>query len=649
MNRPQVERSQHMLLTEKTPEANVILRGFKAMHDAVNSTRRELLTALAMAMAAPLVGCGGGVSPSRTGQTAPPTGPASNTGSDSADILPSTVSFDSTPGSGLTVHDAFLGETATPNPAFQWFGAALANITQLGPSFPRSTLVSADAADSDTLSPGTLYASFFHDGKSLDLIQYGFSDSVTVQINDQFFARYGEALTAGTAQGGSLTGIAFADTASIISGFYNEYFVRIVGGTGILGETRQIAAYEGETQTAQISPPWTVAPDSTTQYVVQDASQPFVLGGDNGSINYIHLSWKTAARRKITVEQGIFGGVLADGAISPAPPLFSVPVLIVGDSFWDNEAAPIAIPRLNDTFAASLGWLPTNLGQGGTGFLARFDAGSRLNFQDRIAPPAEGWRIAHTATGGSFSVSVSFGGATATTSTLPFNASRIDVENALNALANLAGFGGFFYVARGDFAAPLIVIGHGMPGATISFNGGNLSGGTLSVLGPYLGDVAANLPRDADGSALPFFLLVSGSGNDTSFSTADLQAAATYTAQQISSRFPTATAIFAGIVGDCNAQTSTVGVADMARNAAIAAGAANLPSINGRTPFIDTYENGLGGLKIINGLGTVADPQPGTNCYFKSITVPGHPTGEGSQFLSDWLATRVKRLLGAAS
>jgi hypothetical protein len=51
-------------------------------------------------------------------------------------------------------------------------------------------------------------------------------------------------------------------------------------------------------------------------------------------------------------------------------------------------------------------------------------------------------------------------------------------------------------------------------------------------------------------------------------------------------------------------------------------------------------------LKIINGFGTVADPQPGTNSYFKSITIPGHPTGGGSQFMSDWLATRVKKLLG---
>ena len=80
--------------------------------------------------------------------------------------------------------------------------------------------------------------------------------------------------------------------------------------------------------------------------------------------------------------------------------------------------------------------------------------------------------------------------------------------------------------------------------------------------------------------------------------------------------------------------------------ASLAAAAAFLPKIAGKLPFIDTYENGLGGLKIINGLGTVADPQPGTNSNFKSVVVSGHPTGGGSQFMSDWLVARVKALIG---
>jgi hypothetical protein len=103
--------------------------------------------------------------------------------------------------------------------------------------------------------------------------------------------------------------------------------------------------------------------------------------------------------------------------------------------------------------------------------------------------------------------------------------------------------------------------------------------------------------------------------------------------------------IFTGVFGDCNVQTSMVGTTDISRNAALAAAAAYLPKIAGKIPFVDTYANGLGGLKIINGRGTVANPEPGTNSKFKSIVAPGHPTGGGSQFMSDWLAAQVQALI----
>ena len=84
---------------------------------------------------------------------------------------------------------------------------------------------------------------------------------------------------------------------------------------------------------------------------------------------------------------------------------------------------------------------------------------------------------------------------------------------------------------------------------------------------------------------------------------------------------------------------------DISRNAAIAAGAALLPTIGGTAPFVNTYANGLGGNKIIYGLGNVASPTTGTNSNLKSITVPNQPTGPGAQFLSNWLVTQVKALL----
>jgi lysophospholipase L1-like esterase len=158
--------------------------------------------------------------------------------------------------------------------------------------------------------------------------------------------------------------------------------------------------------------------------------------------------------------------------------------------------------------------------------------------------------------------------------------------------------------------------------------------------------VAENVPTDSTGKALPFFLLVSASGNDTAITDAKVQSAASYVAQQIVARFPTASTIFVGVLGDCGANSNLIGPSDVSRNAAIAAAAALLPMINGKVPFVDTYAAGLGAPKIINGLGTVANPQAGTNSNLKSITVPGHPTGAGAQFLANWLTPKVQSLLG---
>jgi hypothetical protein len=560
------------------------------------------------------------------------------------DLTP-TVTSNSTATAGLVTQEAFLTNGSKPNPAYSFYGVAGSLVSQLGPAYPRLNMVSADLSNSDTSSPGVIYASFYHTGKTLDIIQYGFSDSVTLYVNDTFSARYGGALVSGTAQGGSASGMTLASTSSGVSGYYNEYYVRIAGGHGVLNEVRQITSYSGSTFVATVRSPWTTAPDSTTQYVIQDGTQPFVLDRSTGSIRYLHLAWKQAGQRKITIEQGIFAGAASDGTIAPAPPWSTTPLLAVGDSFWEGDAGPINVPRLTDTFAQSMGWLPTNLAQGGTGYINRDQAGSRLNFQDRIAPPKESWRVMNTATGGTYKISVTLNGVTSTSAALPYNASQASVESALNSLANVAAVSGYFYVARGDFATPRIYVGHGITGATIALST-TLTGGTIGVLGKYTGDVAPNVPTDSTGKALPFYLLVAGSGNDSAYTNAQVKAAATYVAQQIVQRFPTAKTIFTGVIGDFAAASSgVIGASDLSRNAAIAAGAALLPPVGGKTPFVDTYANGLGGLKIVYGLGTVADPQANTNSNLKSITVPSHPTGPGSQFISNWLVTQVKALL----
>jgi hypothetical protein len=597
-----------------------------------NRERRDLLIALSGGISLPLL----------VGSR--PAGAAS-TPAASVDI-PSTLTFNSTATPGLQTQYAYLNSAAKPNLVFSFYGTANSLVTQVGPAYPRQNMVSADLSNSDTLSPATIFASFYHTGTTLDIIQYGLSDNVTLYIDDSFVARYGGLLAGGTAQGGMTSDITLAASSSKVSGYYNEYYVRITGGTGVLNEVRQITGYSGSTFVATVGSPWTTAPDSTTQYEIQDGAQPFVLDASTGSIKYLHLVWGQSAQRKITVEQGIFAGVASDGTIAPAPALSTTPLLVVGDSFWEGVGGPISIPRLIDTFSSSMGWLPTNLSQGGTGYINRYQAGSRLNFQDRIAPPNEAWRVMNTATGGTYTISVTSNGVTSTTAALPYNSSQTSVETALDALANVAAVSGYFYVARGDYATPRIYVGHGIGGATIAFDNTWLAGGKISVVGNYIGDVAPNVPADTTGSAVPFYLLVPGSGNDAAYTNAQLQSAATYVAQQIVQRFPTAKAIFTGVMGDCAAtSTGVIATSDLSRNAAIAAGAALLPPMGTKSPFLDTYANGLGGNKIIYGLGTVANPTLGTNSNFKSITAPSHPTGLGSQFLSDWLAAQVTSLI----
>jgi hypothetical protein len=552
----------------------------------------------------------------------------------------------------LTPNFAYLTGSAAVNPVFTFNGAAPSLITQFSPVFPRTNMVTAANSNADTFATGTVYTTFLHTGMALDVTQYGFSENVMVYIDDTFFARYGQALTSGVAQGGGASTITLASSSSAVSGYYNQYYVRIAGGTGTMNEVKQVMSYDGTTFIATVDSAWTTPPDGTTQYVIQEGTQPFVLDGSTGSIRYLHFTWSTAAARKITIEQGIFAGVSSDGTIAPAQLLATTPFMAIGDSFWEGDAGPTNVPDLVDTFAAALSWQTINLGQGNCGFIGT--ALQRLNFQDRIAPPPEAWRVSLAATtpggtiGGTFTISVVLNTVTSMTTPLAFNASQSAIQTALNALGNVTTAGGNFAVARGDLSTPLILVGHGITGATISVDGSQLTGGAISVLGNYLGDVAENVPKDSGGNALPFYLLVSGSGNDTAPNATDaqVQTAATYVATQIVARFPTAKAIFVGVVGDCGAASNLIGPTDVSRNAAIKAGATSLTMINGKVPFIDTYAAGLGQPKIINGLGTVANPAPApSNSNFKSITLPGHPTGAGSVFFGTTLATMVKTLI----
>src|SRR5580698_3680880 len=450
---------------------------------SLKSTRREILIALGIGMTAPLLGGGGGgaaaSAPSAPAPPTPPTPPSPPP----LDITP-TVTFDANATSGLTTSYAYLTGSSAVNPAFTLSGAAPSGITQFGSTVPRLNMVSTDTANADTYADGTVFATFYHTGTMLDVMQYGFSDNVMVYVNDTFVARYGLALVSGTAQAGAASTITLAASSSTTSGYYNQYYVRIAGGTGLLNEAKQITAYDGTTFIATVDSAWTTPPDSTTQYVIQEGTQPFVLDAQTGDVKYLHLRWNVSGQRKITIEQGIFAGVSADGPIAAAPLLATTPFMAIGDSFWEGDAAPNNVPNLIDIFAAALSWQTINLGNGGTGFIGTI--AGRLNFQDRIAPPAEAWRVLLAATGGTFTISVVLNGVTSTTAPIPSNATQTAMQAALGALSNVTSAAGTFVVARGDISTPLIFVGHGVTGATLTVDGSQLTGGSISILGTYL-------------------------------------------------------------------------------------------------------------------------------------------------------------------
>lgn len=69
------------------------------------------------------------------------------------------------------------------------------------------------------------------------------------------------------AQAGASGTITLGAAASSTDDIYNNYEVRIVGGTG-QGQTRTVSDYDGTTKVATVSSNWDIAPDTTSRYVV---------------------------------------------------------------------------------------------------------------------------------------------------------------------------------------------------------------------------------------------------------------------------------------------------------------------------------------------------------------------------------------------
>jgi len=113
----------------------------------------------------------------------------------------------------------------------------------------------------------------------------------------------------------------------------NGYYVKILSGTGVAGESRLISAYNGTTKVATIAPAWTTNPDATTVYEVLPAGNiqkyGMLVTGDNimlmandlelsgGTANFLDGGINTRRDRLVQSSDQITGA----GAINPYTPV----------------------------------------------------------------------------------------------------------------------------------------------------------------------------------------------------------------------------------------------------------------------------------------------------------------------------------------
>lgn len=512
----------------------------------------------------------------------------------------------------------------------------------------------------NTIDAPNFTIAFKHSGSQFDLVHFKGGQSYDVYIDGKYIDHYAPSIAPlGTAQAGASASITLATSASNASGFYNTCYVVITGGTGTLGEVRQITAYSTG-RVATVATAFSVTPDATTTYAItgtpsgQYVDDPTNSGGP--TITYLNFNFGVVAERRIEIVTSALYGINigANDSIKPDVPSSNIRQINVGDSFIAGFGGPFATPIMSQQISKLMGTQEYNQGAGSTGWVAR-NSGVKLNFMDRIAPPTESWAYSFYAStspvlGGTYALSVTYAGTTQTTAPLAFNTAAAGVQAALNGLSNVPANSA---VVAFDLAPPYFVLLYNMPGAVLTIDTSALTGQFLfTPFYQWAGVVAPAVPKDGNGNALPFILYVQGSGNDFSqgATAAQIQANATYTAQQIIARFPTAVTIFTGTI-DNGGQGGggVVAAGDISFNNAIKAAAALLPTINGNLPYIDPIPGGLGSNTLIYGssAGTVAAPTINTNNVLRSAVTSGHPTGNGHSFFAAWSMQQQKALFGA--
>lgn len=535
------------------------------------------------------------------------------------------------------INQAFLGE----------FGASATHVVDLcAPSALASTFQLPDLTWTFRhMAGGT--------SPGIDLKMRGNGQAVDLWIDGAYIGHYDTAVSTGTALAGTSGSITLAAGESATVGNYNECWVRITGGTGTLGETKFITNYNATTKICTIFGTWSVTPDLTTTYSIDQSPAGIALDGATDTLKFLHIPYSAPGPHDIRIVTPALAGLVigATDAITPGPADSEESMLMVADSYWQGITMPSSLPRMSTQLCDALGLQKVHLAIAGTGWEnPNFNTTAAIPFGDRIIPPGivsaipgDAQSAYINASAGTYTISVTAGGTTLTTGTLAFNAAASTVIAALQALTNVHT--DLIYVAGGGglFGRPTTAVIHHTGGCSIVFNPAGLTGSLVQCR--YYGDVINNIPKDVNGNPVPWLLFVPGSGNDESYGAASVQTFIQPVLQNLISQFSTCIPIIAGMVSNSTDQTNGILDAyDITYQAMFASMGALLPLYNGKVPLIDPYYQGLGGKNIVYGSGTIGGPTNNTNDRLKSILKIGHP-GDGGTFWASWFIRQFQKML----
>lgn len=443
--------------------------------------------------------------------------------------------------------------------------------------------------------------------------------------------------TTATAQAGGASTITLAAASSTANNYYNQQYVSLISGTGS-GQIKRITGYDGSTQVATVDSAWATQPDNTTNYTVTASSNAYVQNPLTGTRRYFKMTFGGERRPHHIRLVGLgFMSVVVDssGTIQPIAKKQKNKIFFVTDSLGSTGAgSPIEIyPAL---VAKYLGYSLEPSIASGTGIIS---GGAKLNYSERTVPPTNSWSIFLAgATGGTFTLSQSG----TSTSSIAYNASAATIQTALN-----DAFGANqFRVAAGNQVPENknIIIGTGSLAtstATMTINS-SLTGSVVTpYLERYLGDITPLIPYDAGGNKLPFTIVVQSSVNDVAYS-ATAQTAFTSYLTSLQSTFPQAKIIATGQSMLKGPETGNY----LTLAAAIENAASSLTTINGKKPFISTF-NSSTGVGYINGTTNIltATGTSGNNTDVFLGFDGVHHTSLGHYYFADWMAQGIANIL----